>query len=73
MAICSAVMFSEQGMKRAALVQLWSVIVKMELYCCDLGSLVMKSTAIVSKGWALAFGKIGMSGAFVGRVFTLCR
>ena len=60
-------------MKRDALEQSWSVMVRMESYFWDLGSFVMKSRAITSNGFALGLGNIGVSGALVGRVLTLWR
>ena len=49
-AVPSAVISSVQGMKTDALVQSWSVTVRRESYPWDLGSLVIKSSAIVSNG-----------------------
>src|ERR1700687_2091274 len=69
-AISSAVTVSLHGMKSIALVQSWSVTVRIESYPWDGGSFVMKSTAIVSKGMASRVGKMGCSGAFVGRLLT---
>ena len=43
-------------MKRDALEQSWSVMVRMESYFWDLGSFVMKSRAITSNGFALGSG-----------------
>jgi len=57
-AICLAVMASWQGIKMEALKQSWSVIVSIVSYPWDLGSLVMKSRVMVSKG--LAWGAVVM-------------
>ena len=46
-----------------ALVQSWSVIVRMVSKLCDSGSLTIKSIAIVSKGSADGLGVIGVDGA----------
>src|SRR6266702_3921215 len=70
-AVSSAVILSLHGMKRAALVQSWSVTVRIASYPCEMGNLVMKSNATVSKGIASWVGKMGDSGAFVGRVLIL--
>ena len=67
----SAVISSVQGMKRDALEQSWSVMVRIESYPWDLGSLVMKSRAMTSNGFAFGSGNIGANGALVGRVLTL--
>ncbi len=58
-------------MNNVALVQSWSVMVSIESYPCEFGSLVMKSRVTVSKGIALRVGNIGDSRALVGRVLTL--
>ncbi len=71
-AVSSAVMLSLQGMNTAALVQSWSVTVSIELYPCEIGSLVMKSRVTVLNGIASGFGNMGDSGALVGRVLILC-
>ena len=55
-AVPSAVISSLQGMKTEALVQSWSVMVRRESYPWDLGSLVIKSSAIVSNGSASGHG-----------------
>ena len=55
-AVPSAVISSLQGMKTKALVQSWSVMVRRESYPWDLGSLVIKSNAIVSNGNASGRG-----------------
>src|SRR3984885_4357191 len=68
-AVSSDVMASLHGMNSAALVQSWSVTVRIESYPWDGGNFVMKSTAIISNGAASGFGKIGCSGALVGLVF----
>ena len=70
-AVSSDVMASLQGINSAALVQSWSVTVRMELYPCEGGNFVMKSTAITLNGAASGFGKIGCNRALVGLVFTL--
>src|SRR5580698_3549035 len=46
----SVSMVSLQGIRITALVQSWSVMVIRESYPSDMGSLTIKSTAIVSKG-----------------------
>ena len=70
-AVSSDEMASLHGINSAALVQSWSVTVRMESYPWDGGNFVMKSTAITSNGAASSFGKIGCNGALVGLVFTL--
>src|SRR6266702_1624195 len=72
-AVSSAVILSLQGMNIAALVQSWSVTVSIESYPCEIGNLVMKSNATVSKGIASHVGNMGDSDAFVGCVLTLFR
>jgi hypothetical protein len=72
-AVSSPEISSTHGMKIVAFEQSWSVTVSMELYPCDMGSLVMKSTATVSKGIASGLAQMGSSAAFVGRLLTLCR
>ncbi len=72
-AVSSAEISSLHGMKMAALVQSWSVTVRIASYPFEQGSLVMKSRAIVSNGRASGFGKIGTRGALVGWVLTLFR
>jgi hypothetical protein len=67
----SALISLLHGMKTAALVQSWSVMVRIESYPCDGGSLVMKSRVTVLKGIALGFGNIGWSSALVGLGLTL--
>ena len=52
----SAVISSLHGMNMDALVQSWSVIVKIESYPQEFGSFVMKSRAIVSNGKASGQG-----------------
>src|ERR1700733_11718849 len=71
--VSSDVMASLHGINSAALVQSWSVTVKMESYPWEGGNFVMKSTAMTSNGVASGFGKIGCNGALVGLVFTLHR
>ena len=46
----------------AALVQSWSVMVRMESYSCDGGRSTMRSRVIISKGKALAFVVMGYTG-----------
>src|SRR6266571_5445213 len=70
-AVSSAVILSLHGMNIAALVQSWSVMVSIELYPCEIGSLVMKSKATVSNGIASRVGNMGDNEALVGRVLTL--
>jgi hypothetical protein len=70
-AISSLDISSTHGIKIVAFEQLWSVTVSMELYPCDTGNLVMKSTATVSKGIASGLAHMGSSGALVGRLLTL--
>src|SRR6266702_619674 len=67
----SAVILSLQGMNTAAFVQSWSMIVSIESYPCEVGSLVMKSSAMVSKGIASGFGNMGDNAALVGCVLIL--
>ena len=55
-AVSSALISSLQGMKHNILVQLWSVMVRMESNPWDSGSFVIKSSAIVSKGSASGVG-----------------
>ena len=55
-AVPSAVVSSLQGINTDTLVQSWSVTVRRESYPWDLGSLVMKSNAIVSNGSASGHG-----------------
>ncbi len=69
--VSSAVILSLQGMNMAAFVQLWSVMVSIESYPCEIGSLVMKSKAIVSNGIASGLGNMGDIDALVGRVLIL--
>ena len=49
-AVPSAVTSSLQGINTDAFIQLWSVMVRMELHPFDSGSFVIKSKAIVSNG-----------------------
>jgi hypothetical protein len=72
-AVSSPEISSTHGMKIVAFEQSWSVTVSMESYPCDTGSLVMKSTATVSKGVASGLAQMGSSAALVGRLLTLCR
>src|ERR1700687_629519 len=58
-AVSSAVIASLHGIKSVALVQSWSVTVRIESYPWDGGSFVMKSTAMVSKGIASCTGNMG--------------
>jgi hypothetical protein len=60
-------------MKIVAFEQSWSVTVSMELYPCDSGSLVIKSTATVSKGVASGLAQMGSNGALVGWLLILWR
>jgi hypothetical protein len=60
-----------QGMNLTALVQLWSVTVRIKSYPWERGSLVMKSTVIILKGLASGNGYMGCSSTLVGRLFTL--
>ena len=69
--VSSAVILSLQGMNMAAFVQLWSVMVSIDSYPCEIGSLVMKSKAIVSNGIASGLGNMGDIDALVGRVLIL--
>src|SRR6266702_303482 len=71
--VSSTVMLFLQGMNIAAFVQSWSVMVSIESYPCEIGSLVTKSRAIVSNGIASDLGNMGDRGAFVGRVLILFR
>ena len=66
----SAVTVSWQGMKMAALLQLWSVIVKIVLYFPDFGNFVMKSMDTVWKG-SVCSGVMGIIAGFRGCVFAL--
>jgi hypothetical protein len=65
-AVSSPDISSMQGMKIVAFEQSWSVTVSMESYPCDTGSLVIKSTATVSKGVASGLAHMGSNGALVG-------
>ncbi len=64
-------MASLHGTKITALLQSWSVMVSIKSYPCDISSLVMKSSAMVSKGIASGWGNMGCSGALVGHVLIL--
>jgi hypothetical protein len=72
-AVSSPEISSTHGMKIVAFEQSWSVTVSMESYPCDTGSLVMKSTATISKGVASGLAQMGSSAALVGRLLILCR
>ena len=67
----SAVIVSLQGIAISIFVQLWSVIVRMELYPADSGNFTMKSIDMVWNGSAPIVGVIGFRGAFWGCVFAL--
>ena len=67
----SAVMVSLQGIAISILVQLWSVIVRMESNPADSSNFTIKSIAIVWNGSAPVVGVMGDKGAFQGCVFTL--
>ena len=54
-----------------ALVQLWSVMVRMLLYPYDGGSFMMRSTTIFLNGVAMLFVVIGYIGGLALVVFTL--
>jgi len=66
----SAVIVSWQGMKMAALLQSWSVIVKIVSYFPDFGSFMIKSMDTVWKG-SVCLGVMGIIAGFRGRVFAL--
>ncbi len=66
-----AVIVSLHGMKMDALLQLWSVIVRIVSYPCDLGSLTMKSMAITLKGLASVLVVIGTRCGFCRCVLIL--
>ncbi len=70
-AVSSAVILSLHGMNTAAFVQSWLVMVSIESYPCEGGSLVMKSNATVLNGIASRVGNIGERGAMVGCVLIL--
>src|SRR6266702_7490158 len=67
----STVIVSLQGIKIAALLQSWSVMVRIMSYPWDLGSLTMKSMAITSNGSALVSVVIGTSFGFIQCVLIL--
>ena len=69
-AVSSTLISLLHGMKIAAFVQSWSVTVRIELYPCDRGNLVIKSIATVSNGIASLFKYIGHKAACVGRLLT---
>ena len=73
MAVSLPEISSTHGMKTVAFEQSWSVTVSIESYPCDIGSFVIKSIAMVSKGMASSFANMGWRGAWVGRVLTLLR
>ena len=60
----SAVIVSLQGIKMAALLQSWSVMVRIVSYPWDLGNLTMKSMAITSNGSASVLVVIGTRRGF---------
>ena len=62
----SASIVSLQGIKMAALEQSWSVIVRIESYSWDSGSLMIKSIAIVWKGRAFGSVVMGKLGGLTG-------
>src|SRR5579864_2198006 len=66
-----ASMVSLQGSKMTALVQSWSVMVRMESYPFEMGSLTIKSIEIVWNGCALGAGAIGCKGGRLGWVLLL--
>ena len=66
MATPSESMVSLQGRKIDSLEQSVSVMVRMVSYPPDGGSLVMKSSAMVSNGRAFSVGEIGNSGGWEG-------
>ena len=66
MATPSESMVSLQGGKIDALEQSVSVMVRMVSYPPDGGSLVIKSSAIVSNGRAFSVGEIGNNGGWEG-------
>ena len=70
-AICSLEISSRHGMNMNTLEQSWSVIVRMESYPSDSGSLVIKSMATTSNGVASSLAYMGCNGARVGQLFTL--
>src|SRR6266481_6129185 len=59
---------SLHGMNMDPFEQSWSVIVSMELYSSDGGNLVMKSSAMHSKGCASGLGEMGNWG--IGEVLV---
>ena len=66
MATPSESMVSLQGRKIDALEQSVSVMVRMVSYPPDSGSLVMKSSAMVSNGHAFSMGEMGNKGGWEG-------
>ena len=67
----SASIVSLHGIKMAAFVQSWSVTVRIVSYPLDVGSLMIKSKAMVWNGNALGIGNMGCTAGHVGWVFTL--
>ena len=63
-AIPSASTVFEQGMNMAALLQLWSVMVRIESCPFNKGRSVIKSRAIVVNGGAACLAVMGMRGTF---------
>src|SRR6266702_3556118 len=59
-----ASIISLHGIKKAALKQSWSTIVRIVSQPSDSGSFIMKSRVIVSKGRAFSFVLMGNSGGF---------
>ena len=62
MAVPSAVISSVQGINTDTLVQSWSVTVSIVSCPCDLGSLVMKSRVITSKGFVSTWALLVLAG-----------
>ena len=67
----SEVIDSLQGMKMDALVQSWSVMVRIESKPLEIGSLTMKSMAITWNGSASGFVVMGNNRGFCRCVLTL--
>ncbi len=57
-------MVSLHGRNKDPFEQLWLVIVRIESYPLEEGSLVMKSRAMISKGWASGLVVMGYCGGF---------
>jgi hypothetical protein len=55
-AVSSTIISSQQGMNTDALLQLWSVTIRIESNPWEFGNLVMKSNAIVANGIASGLG-----------------